>query len=256
MQLRLPGELGAAYKSFSQRARVITEAWGEANLYCASCSSNRLVRSPAGTPTVDFSCPQCEAPFQLKSSARAFARRIPDAAYEVMRRAILRGETPHLLTLQYDPVRWEVVNLLLIPRFAFSLWAIEKRKPLSLMARRRGWVGCDIALDRIAPDARISMVAERLPVPAHSVRQHYDLLRPLERQRPRSRGWTLDVLTVVRSLGKPEFTLEEMYAHATQLQLLHPGNRHVEAKIRQQLQRLRDLGLLEFVSRGRYRMRC
>ena len=28
-----------------------------------------------------------------------------------------------------------------------------------------------------------------------------------------ARGWTLDVLNVVRSLGKGEFTLAEVYAH-------------------------------------------
>jgi len=30
----MTGELAAAYQSGSQRARVVTEAWGESNLYC------------------------------------------------------------------------------------------------------------------------------------------------------------------------------------------------------------------------------
>jgi type II restriction enzyme len=34
---------------------------------------------------------------------------------------------------------------------------------------------------------------------------------------------------------------------------LHPDNRHVRDKIRQQLQVLRNLGLVEFLGRGRYR---
>jgi type II restriction enzyme len=34
---------------------------------------------------------------------------------------------------------------------------------------------------------------------------------------------------------------------------LHPGNRHVPDKIRQQLQVLRALGFVEFLGRGRYR---
>jgi len=33
------------------------------------------------------------------------------------------------------------------------------------------------------------------------------------------------------------------------------ANRHVRAKIRQQLQILRDLGSLHFLGRGRYRLR-
>ena len=56
-------------------------------------------------------------------------------------------------------------------------------------------------------------------------------------------SWTLDVLNVVRGLDKKEFALLEVYALAPRLQALHPGNRHVRDKIRQQLQVRRDLGL-------------
>jgi hypothetical protein len=35
---------------------------------------------------------------------------------------------------------------------------------------------------------------------------------------------------------------------------LYPGNRNIEAKIRQQLQHLRDAGLLEHVAAGRWRV--
>jgi len=53
-------------------------------------------------------------------------------------------------------------------------------------------------------------------------------------------------------LNKKEFVLPDVYAFAAQLQELHPDNRHVRGKIRQQLQVLRDLGLMEFLGRGRY----
>ncbi|MBI5242579.1 MAG: hypothetical protein HY922_02705 [Elusimicrobia bacterium] len=36
---------------------------------------------------------------------------------------------------------------------------------------------------------------------------------------------------------------------------LHPNNRHVRPKIRQQLQVLRDLGFVAFLGRGRYRLK-
>ncbi len=48
------------------------------------------------------------------------------------------------------------------------------------------------------------------------------------------RGWTVDVLQVVQSLGKPEFTLADVYAHADALAKLHPNNAHIRDKIRQQ----------------------
>ncbi len=57
----------------------------------------------------------------------------------------------------------------------------------------------------------------------------------------------------MRALDKAEFTLQDVYAFAAHLQKLHPANRHVLDKIRQQLQVLRDLGLVEFLGRGRYR---
>jgi type II restriction enzyme len=52
-----------------------------------------------------------------------------------------------------------------------------------------------------------------------------------------------------------DFSLSDVYSRAADLRLLHPRNRHVEAKIRQQLQRLRDMGFLDFVGRGHYRFK-
>jgi type II restriction enzyme len=65
---------------------------------------------------------------------------------------------------------------------------------------------------------------------------------------------TLDVLNVVRSLGKREFALADVYACEANLARLHPQNLHVRDKIRQQLQRLRDLGFVEFLGAGEYRV--
>ncbi len=62
------------------------------------------------------------------------------------------------------------------------------------------------------------------------------------------------MLQVVQSLGKLEFTLADVYAHADALAKLHPNNAHVRAKSRQQLQVLRDLGLLDFLGGGSYRL--
>ncbi|MHA2064423.1 MAG: Dam-replacing domain protein [Candidatus Thorarchaeota archaeon] len=71
----------------------------------------------------------------------------------------------------------------------------------------------------------------------------------------RSRGWTSDVLRCVRKLGKSEFSLQEMYDFEEELRELHPKNRHIRPKIRQQLQVLRDQGVVRFIERGRYGMR-
>jgi hypothetical protein len=70
------------------------------------------------------------------------------------------------------------------------------------------------------------------------------------------KGWTLDVLDVVLKLKQSTFRLDDVYASIPRLQQNYPLNNHVDAKIRQQLQVLRDLGLLEFLDqRGTYRKR-
>lgn len=66
-------------------------------------------------------------------------------------------------------------------------------------------------------------------------------------------GWRLDTFDVVSKIPTNIFKLEHVYAYQKQLQELHPENRNIEAKIRQQLQELRDLGLIEFLGRGVYR---
>jgi hypothetical protein len=83
--------------------------------------------------------------------------------------------------------------------------------------------------------------------PPAEVRKAYQKVRPLEKLNIEKRGWTLDVLNVVRSLGKKEFQLAEVYAHADQLAKLHPQNHHINPKIRQQSQELRKLSLIEFL---------
>jgi len=52
------------------------------------------------------------------------------------------------------------------------------------------------------------------------------------------------VLRVIQSLGRKELSTSDAYAFERELEQLHPDNRHVKDKIRQQLQVLRDAGLL------------
>ncbi len=243
------------YKSASQRARIGTESWGASNLYCPSCESPGLVQSSRNTPVVDFTCPVCGSRYELKSQSKPFGAKILDSAYSQMKKKILEDLTPNLFILQYDLRSWSVRTVILIPKFAFSLSSLECRKPLAPTARRAGWVGCNILLASIPPDARIFVIENCTPHPPSIVRRAYDRLRPLEGLKIEKRGWTLDVLNVVRSLGKPEFSLGEVYSSEVNLARLHPRNSHLRDKIRQQLQVLRDLGVLEFLGAGSYRIK-
>jgi type II restriction enzyme len=184
-----------------------------------------------------------------------FGTRIVDSAYSQMKRAILENRTPNLYALHYDPTQWKVRSLILVPRFAFYLSAIECRPPLSETARRAGWVGCNILLSKIPSDARIPVVTDGVVASAQSVRIAYRRLAPIQSLTVGKRGWTLDVLQVVRSLKKNAFSLSEVYARDADLAQLHRNNFHIRDKIRQQLQVLRDIGILEFLGGGKYRFR-
>jgi type II restriction enzyme len=254
VDLHLPTVDLDRYKSASQRARVGTESWGAVNFFCPACESPRLSSAPQGTAAIDYVCPSCGSPFQLKSQSKHLGSKIVDAAYSEMKRAILEDRTPNLFVLHYDLESWAVRTVLLVPHFAFALSALERRTPLAPTARRAGWVGCNILLDKIPVHARISVVNEGTPQSSQQVRASYNRLRPLEKLQVEKRGWTLDVLQVVQSLGKLEFTLADVYALADDLAKLHPNNRHVRDKIRQQIQVLRDLGLLDFLGSGSYRL--
>jgi type II restriction enzyme len=255
VDLQLPTTGLDRYKSASQRARVGTESWGAASLYCPACDSPHIDTLPSGTQASDFACPSCDSRFQLKSKSSAFGNRVVDGAYAAMHRAIVSDKTPNLFLLHYQLPKLIVKNVLLIPHFAFTLSFLEKRKPLSAKARRAGWVGCNFLLDRIPSDARIPVIQDGQPVSSAKVRNAYEKLRPLEKLNVQKRRWTLDVLQIVKGLNKREFTLREVYDQEEVLATLHPNNAHVRDKIRQQLQILRDLGFLTFLGSGSYRLR-
>ena len=80
----------------------------------------------------------------------------------------------------------------------------------------------------------------------------FKCIKPLKDIAFKERGWALDVLNGVRS--KRAFTNGDTYTLAEHLEQLHPDNRHVRDKIRQQLQVLRDAKLLIHVSSGVWRL--
>jgi hypothetical protein len=66
-------------------------------------------------------------------------------------------------------------------------------------------------------------------------------------------GWKLDVFNCLTEIDNQQFSLDEIYRFEYYLKQKHSENNNIRAKIRQQLQNLRDIGLLEFVGNGNYR---
>jgi len=110
-------------------------------------------------------------------------------------------------------------------------------------------------LYEILPTVRVRVPA--LPRGDLKVREEQELLEipDLGRFLDRLSGWTRLTFKSVLALGKARFTLRELYSTAVpEGQKRYPGNKHVQAKIRQQMQRLRDLGIVQFEEPGTYRV--
>lgn len=240
----------APYKSPSQIVRVISEQWGAQNLFCVACNQNRLSETPANTKAFDYYCADCETRYQLKSTKR-IGSRVMDSAYEVMIASIRSDSAPHMLVLNYSE-SWSVQNLFMIPSICLTESAIIKRKPLSPDAERKDWVGCDVNLREINPNALLHIVRDGDAITKRRARAEFELLMPTRRRNEAAKGWTRDVLEIVSEL-QTNFTLSDVYRFEPELKLLHPNNRHIKDKIRQQLQLLRDCGVLKFVSDGNYK---
>ena len=64
------------------------------------------------------------------------------------------------------------------------------------------------------------------------------------------KGWLFDVMNCIEKIGKTGFTIDEIYSFEASLQKKHKNNKHIKAKIRQQLQILRDKNFLEFTEKN------
>lgn len=247
--LELPTDIASGYRSAAQRARVLTEAWAHAYLRCPCCGG-ALAALAANTRVRDFVCVTCGEAYQLKSGRGRLKVRLTGAAYEPTRDAFVRGEHPSLLLLGYS-ADGRVIDVEVIYRGALTESCLIPRKPLGPNARRAGWKGCVIALDQLPALARISVVREGEWADPDEVRRRWAVAERVLSGSGESRGWTADVLRVVERLPV-RFTLADVYAHESTLAVLHPDNRNVRPKIRQQLQVLRDRGLLQFLAAGQY----
>ncbi|HNR48651.1 MAG TPA: phospholipase D-like domain-containing protein [Bacteroidia bacterium] len=67
------------------------------------------------------------------------------------------------------------------------------------------------------------------------------------------KGWKLEIFKCANEIPKAIFSLAEINSFEENLKLKYPNNNHIPDKIRQQLQNLRDIGLIEFLGNGQYK---
>jgi len=242
----------AGYTSNSQRARVVSEAWILRNGYCLACGCDNLLQTVANTRTKDFICPGCSHGYELKSKRGTFGSRIADGAFSAMMGTIRAGRTPRFLLLEYSST-WEVRDLTALHHSLITQDCIEERKALSPIARRAGWIGCNIVLPKVALDGRIPLVSAGIFHSREASRTAFARLQFLSKMPTKRRGWTASLLNLLRQLPSGRFSLSDAYLFETYLAKLYPENKNVRPKIRQQLQVLRDAGIIQFEARGLYR---
>jgi type II restriction enzyme len=248
-------ETQVSYVSGSQNARAWTERWVRTWVYCPNCGSPKINAFPNNSPVADFYCAICHDQYELKSQKSAFGNKVLDGSFRTKCERLASSDNPNLFLLNYDPEQRCVTNFLVVPKHFFAREIIEERKALGPNARRAGWIGSNILLSQIPESGKIFIIRAGQPEPRDAVLAKWQKTLFLRDQRPEARGWLLEVMRCVETIGRREFELDDVYAFEDRLSRLYPGNQNVKPKIRQQLQFLRDRGYLDFVSKGCYRLR-
>ncbi len=244
-------ELGIGYTSPTQRVRRISEDWISKNGYCLCCDSDRLAPTAANTHSRDFVCEKCTHGYELKSKRGIFSTKVLDGAYGTMVRTIREGRTPTFLLLEYS-TSWSILRMRAIHHSLITETAIQPRKPLALTAKRAGWIGCNIVLPAIAMQGQIPIITNGIMNEKVATRDAFGKLENLSRLSAANRTWAATVLRFTDRINEKVFSLDDMYRFETELKFLFPNNQHIRPKIRQQLQVLRDAGLIRFLGGGNY----
>lgn len=256
MKLSFDTLLAKDYTSQSQKVRVLTEAWVDSTIFCPNCGYADIDKYPNNQPAADFYCSNCKEEYELKSKQDSMGTKIVDGAYRTMIERLQSSNNPNFFLLNYDLKSFEVQNFFVIPKHFFVPEIIEKRKPLATTAQRAGWIGCNILLNSIPQTGKIFFVRNKLIEPKEKVLLEWKKTLFLRDEKEISaKGWLLDIMRCVEKIKKYEFTLDDVYIFEPALSKLHPENKHIKDKIRQQLQVLRDRGYLEFLSRGYYKLK-
>lgn len=246
-------ESQSVYNSGSQNARSWTESWLRAWCYCPNCGNSSLDQFPNNAPVADFHCVSCQEEFELKSKKGKFGPKLANGSFKSKCERIAASNNPNFFLMNYDLRNLSVVNLFIVPKHFFVQDIIEERKPLAPTAKRAGWIGSNILLKRIPDSGKIHIVKHGVVRPKDDVLRDWQDTLFLRKEAQAARGWLLDVMKCIETLGEREFTLEQIYDFDRHLGELHPGNQNVRPKIRQQLQYLRDRGYIQFLGRGSYR---
>lgn len=240
------------YKSKSQEARVKTEKFVSDNMFCPLCGSALNVL-PKNTKVYDFSCSNCNQTYQLKSTSKKIGKKLIGSEYYTFIDAIKNNSIPNFLIMEYSIENDILIpkEIIFIPKVFIDKEVIEKREPLSESAKRSGWTGYSLLLGSIPSYGKIHIIKNGILEDKEIVISESKKISSLYTIDSEGAKWRTEILKIIDKLNC-EFTLQEVYNNEIQLQSIFPNNNHIKEKIRQQLQFIRDDGILIFQGDGKY----
>jgi len=248
-------KLADTYTSNSQKARILSESWVLNEIYCPSCGED-VYGYENNKPVADFYCKRCLEDFELKSKKGKFGKKVSAGAYSQMIKRVNSPQKSNLFFMGYVIEMWNVDDFFIVPKHFFISEIIEKREPLTETARRAGWIGSNILFSKIPRAGHIFYVENGIEIDKKEVMGKWQKTIFLKEVKvATAKGWIFDIMNCIDSLNKKEFTLQDLYVFERDLSAIHPENKNIKPKIRQQLQFLRDKNYLTFTGRGTYQLR-
>jgi len=252
MQTVLNTQIAELYKSNSQKIRVMSEKWTEENIFCPNCGSE-VGNYENNKPVADFYCKKCFEDFELKSKKGKISKKIGAGAYSKLIERLKSEKKPNFFFMAYQDETYFVNDFFVVPKYFFVPKIIEKRKALSENAKRAGWVGSNILFSKLPDSGKVFYIKNGNEFSKKEVLENWHKMAFIkEIKQVETKGWIFDIMNCIEFLRKEEFLLSDIYKFEKNLERIHPKNKNIKAKIRQQLQFLRDKGYLKFVKKGIY----
>ncbi len=254
MQATLNTQIAKLYKSNSQKIRVMSEAWTEENIFCPNCG-NGVENYENNKPVADFYCKKCFEDFELKSKKGKIGKKIGAGAYSKIIERFRSEGKPNFFFMSYQNETYFVDDFFVVPKYFFVPEIIEKRKALSENAKRAGWIGSNILFSKIPDSGKVFYIENGNEFSKKEVLVKWQKTAFVKDVKQiEAKGWIFDTMNCIESLGKKEFLLSDIYKFEKDFKRIHPKNKNIKPKIRQQLQFLRDKGYLEFKEKGKYKL--
>jgi type II restriction enzyme len=241
MLLNLNSLVADGYNSNSQKMRVLTEQWVDENIFCPNCGS-KIINYENNRPVADFYCTSCNEDYELKSkNGKILGKTIADGAYSTMINRITSDTNPNFFFLNYDKYSYDVINFVAVPSYLFVPNMIIARK--NGIPNRPNYIMCNIDISSIPNSGKIFYIQDKQLQSKEHILESWNKTKFLK-----------DIITCIDKTKKTDFTLQDIYRFENFLKIKHPNNNNIQAKIRQQLQILRDKNFLKFTERGKYEL--